>query len=247
MRALVIGGCGFLGGAVARELMRQGCDVTAFDKSVDLEIEGVSYIRGDITVLSSLKRAMKNVDEVYHYAGELRTTELFDNSYAAVYVKITKTLNILNAMHDLAIEIWGSGDRGVDLVYSEDAARVGVDRMQLDPMENDVLYIDAIRRVNVSNAANKIISTTKSKSYLRQFPLRRGEDETSCEFDTQGSFGAYTTELDRGLLKTVSYFSGMPKDMLREASAFYDGCSDVSGSDLTIQARKQVETDERAT
>jgi UDP-glucose 4-epimerase len=97
MRAIVIGGCGFLGGTVARELLRRGRDVIVFDKSIKHDISGVSYVILDIFDLFSLKKAMVGADEDYHYAGEVGTTELFRNPHAAVSVNISGTLNVLNA------------------------------------------------------------------------------------------------------------------------------------------------------
>ncbi|ARN82620.1 NAD-dependent epimerase/dehydratase family protein [Methylocystis bryophila] len=77
MRAIVIGGCGFLGGDVARELLKRGYDVIVFDKLIENKIGGSRHIAGDINDLFSLSEAMEGVDAVYHYAGELGTTEIF--------------------------------------------------------------------------------------------------------------------------------------------------------------------------
>ena len=96
MRALVLGGCGFLGGSAANELLRRGYDVVVLDKFIENEIDGVSYIRGDVTDIESLQAAIKGMDEIYHYAGELGTTELFQDPHAAVAVNISGTLNVLS-------------------------------------------------------------------------------------------------------------------------------------------------------
>jgi nucleoside-diphosphate-sugar epimerase len=55
MRAIVIGGCGFLGGDVGRELLMRGHDVIVYDKAIVNIIEGARHISDDITDLFSLR------------------------------------------------------------------------------------------------------------------------------------------------------------------------------------------------
>ena len=313
MRAIVIGGYGFLGGAVAIELLKRGHDVIVFDKSIENELEGASYIRGDINDAASLKDAMEGVDAVYHYAGEIGTTELFENPHAAVSVNISGTLNVLNAameckvkrmmycsmpsiwlnpysitkkaatdicmaykkhfgfdvrvmrifnaygpgqhlypvrkivtiftlqaMHGLSLEIWGNGEQYVDLVYTEDAARIVIDNMQNEYMGNTVLDVDAAFHVTVREVANKIIRLTGSKSQLISLPMRRGEDDNTYSLDINARHGTYTTDIDTGLAQTISYFSNLPKHELQKAIEFYYGRNDVYGSDLTIRATQHL-------
>ncbi len=95
-QAVVIGGAGFLGKAVAQELIRRGRDVTSFDRS-ECGVDGVRSAVGDIADAHALTEVMAGVDEVYHLAGMLGTTELNDDLRRSVEVNIFGSLNVFEA------------------------------------------------------------------------------------------------------------------------------------------------------
>ena len=103
MRAVVIGGLGFLGGAVAEELLRRGDDVVVLDAeghqgACDRRFEGgAAFVRGDIRHRPTLVRAFAGADEVYHLAGALGTSELEDQIGLAVDVNVAGTVNVFEA------------------------------------------------------------------------------------------------------------------------------------------------------
>jgi len=84
MQVLVIGGMGFLGAAIVREIRARGDDVTVGDRSGSPEEcrnmfgEGVSWTRMDILDEKSLRHAFRGMDEIYHLAGLLGTSELVE-------------------------------------------------------------------------------------------------------------------------------------------------------------------------
>ena len=76
-RVLVTGGAGFIGGRVVEQLVERGCDVRVFDNFYrsDPEVvarlerlDGVEIHEGDVRYLSSIERAMHDIDEVVHLA-----------------------------------------------------------------------------------------------------------------------------------------------------------------------------------
>ncbi len=72
MKALVTGGGGFLGGAVAGLLLARGDDVRTLNRSgaPHLAARGVSALRGDITDPAAVGAAVRGVDVVFHVAGK---------------------------------------------------------------------------------------------------------------------------------------------------------------------------------
>ncbi len=65
---LVIGGTGFLGGEIIKQLARRGERVRVLSRQEHKVPEGVDVIQGDITDPESLKRACDGIETVYHTA-----------------------------------------------------------------------------------------------------------------------------------------------------------------------------------
>ena len=97
--ALVIGSAGFLGRAVVAELNTRGRHVIAFDRtSVDSRHgDRVTYVVGDIVDRSSVDAVMAGVDEVYHLAGALGTSELDDQLRRSIDLNIMGSLNVFES------------------------------------------------------------------------------------------------------------------------------------------------------
>lgn len=69
---LVIGGAGYLGSILCRDLLKKGYSVKVLDnltKGSSGLIEGCKFIKGDIRNISDIVRAIKDVDAVIHLAG----------------------------------------------------------------------------------------------------------------------------------------------------------------------------------
>lgn len=72
MIALVTGGGGFLGGAIARKLLEQGCTVRTLQRGQYplLEQAGAHCIRADLTDADAVLAAAKGCDAVFHVAAK---------------------------------------------------------------------------------------------------------------------------------------------------------------------------------
>ena len=104
MRVVVVGGQGFLGGAIAQELVNRGDSVVVFDKDADEQVcaglfgvSAVEVVRGDITKPRDLYDAFRGAGEVYHLAGVLGTSELEDSVLGAVEGNVVGSINVFAA------------------------------------------------------------------------------------------------------------------------------------------------------
>lgn len=103
MKALVTGGCGFIGRHLVRELVKNDVDVVVIDKALGLELrEEIPEANFNVWDLTNTHipwmPILSDVDTVYHLAGMLGTSELFDHIIDAEKVNVIGTLNLLEAM-----------------------------------------------------------------------------------------------------------------------------------------------------
>ncbi len=105
MRYLVTGATGFIGGRVARLLVRNGHSVRALvrdpEKAADLARLGMTLYRGDITDAKTLRDPMRGVDGLFHVAGwyEVGTRD----AAAGARINVEGTRNVLQAMGDVGV------------------------------------------------------------------------------------------------------------------------------------------------
>ncbi|CAA9328491.1 MAG: dTDP-glucose 4,6-dehydratase [uncultured Nocardioidaceae bacterium] len=104
MRAVVVGGAGFLGGAIAEELLRRGDSVVVFDELVSTErcaaVFGpgaVEIAAADMLDAAALSDAFSGADEVYHLAGILGTSELEERVQDAIISNIAGAVGVFEA------------------------------------------------------------------------------------------------------------------------------------------------------
>lgn len=104
MRVVVVGGRGFLGGAVVSELLARG-DAVSIVEPAGVSSHGdarfgagrVRYVAGDMMRPDTLIAAFDGADEIYHMGGKLGTSELEDTVHEAVAANITGALNVFDA------------------------------------------------------------------------------------------------------------------------------------------------------
>jgi UDP-glucose 4-epimerase len=100
MNCFVTGGAGFIGSHVVSELIKRQFDVTIYDLTPDALARNsprVKFVEGDIRDSDRLSKSLKHADAIFHLAGLLGTTELFDIPRQAIEVNINGALNVLLA------------------------------------------------------------------------------------------------------------------------------------------------------
>jgi UDP-glucose 4-epimerase len=109
MKILVIGGAGYIGSHVVRELIDKKFTVTVFDNlstgTMDNVFNDTEFIKGDILNVEDLKNAMKNgFDGIFHFAAFKAAGESMINPQKYSINNINGTLNILNTATEYGID-----------------------------------------------------------------------------------------------------------------------------------------------
>jgi 2-alkyl-3-oxoalkanoate reductase len=96
MNALVTGGGGFIGSALAYELVKKGYRVTSFSRNdyPELRENGINVKRGDISDINSVLEACKNIDIIFHVAAKAGISGIYGDYYRT---NVTGTGNIIHA------------------------------------------------------------------------------------------------------------------------------------------------------
>jgi len=104
MKCVVIGGSGFLGGAIVDELVARGDQVISADRNIRELKDGVESRFCDLTEPSTIKDVVDGADEVYLIAGVLGTSELDDQIISAIRVNVMGAVNTLNACVEAGVK-----------------------------------------------------------------------------------------------------------------------------------------------
>ncbi|MBW6451392.1 MAG: NAD-dependent epimerase/dehydratase family protein [DPANN group archaeon] len=95
MKIFITGGTGFLGRLIITELLKKNHEITTFTMDVNVDMpKTVKVIKGDILDKTSLLKAMKGHDAVYHLAAILDESVAYDKMHK---VNVDGTQNVLEA------------------------------------------------------------------------------------------------------------------------------------------------------
>ena len=119
MRALLTGGTGFVGAAVARALLRQGWEVRALTRAGadprNLRALQLEVVQGDLNDAGSLERAARGCAAVLHVAADYRLGAR--NPQELYQTNVEGTRNLLNAAR---------AARAERIVYTSSVATIGI-------------------------------------------------------------------------------------------------------------------------
>ena len=101
--ALVTGGGGFLGGAIVRQLLREGYSVKSFSRGSYPELTelGVEQFRGDLADFEAVKKASAGCSIVFHVAAKWGMTGEYSEYYRT---NVEGTANIIEACRHHSIQ-----------------------------------------------------------------------------------------------------------------------------------------------
>ncbi len=121
MHILVIGGAGYIGSHVVKELLQNNVQVTVFDDMSTGQLENLfpkaAFVEGSILDIPALEKVMQGVDGVIHLAAKKAVGESMDHPDKYAINNITGTLNILNTMAKYGVK---------NFVFSSSAAVYGM-------------------------------------------------------------------------------------------------------------------------
>jgi len=115
-RVLVTGAGGFIGSHLVERLLEEECEVVAFVKYNSLNkwgwldsfdkkvLDKIEIFIGDIRNADSVRKAIKDVDVVFHLAALISIPYSYDSPESYVETNIKGTLNILQACLDYSVE-----------------------------------------------------------------------------------------------------------------------------------------------
>ncbi|MEJ2594666.1 MAG: NAD-dependent epimerase/dehydratase family protein [bacterium] len=110
-KVLVFGGSGFLGSHVADQLSLAGYEVYIFDQQESEFLrDDQQMIIGDITNRDAIRKAVKGMDYVYHFAAVADIAEAQDNPVMTIEINILSTAYILDACREYKVKrlLYGS-------------------------------------------------------------------------------------------------------------------------------------------
>jgi UDP-glucose 4-epimerase len=98
MRALVLGGSGFVGSHVADALSAAGHEVTVFDATESPWLrDDQRFVHGDITDLPGVSAAVAGQELIYNFAGLADIDESRDRPLDTVHINVGGNANVLEA------------------------------------------------------------------------------------------------------------------------------------------------------
>ena len=165
-RVLVTGGSGFIGSALVKVLLKNGCKVRVLDDNsrgaarrlADVERD-IEFIAGDIRDATAVHAAMRGVDEVHHLAFVNGTEFFYSAPELVLDVGVKGMVNVIDACR-------AAGVRRLILASSSEVYQ-SPPRVPTD--ESAQLIVPDPHNPRLSYGAGKIISEVMAINYGRKF------------------------------------------------------------------------------
>jgi UDP-glucose 4-epimerase len=106
-KVIVTGGAGFIGRYVVQKLLQLDHEVIIYDVAqpdFNFGQHQFTFFEGDIQDKIKLKGIIQGVQEIYHFAGLLGTSELFKNPQEAFNVNVQGLINILELATQMSVK-----------------------------------------------------------------------------------------------------------------------------------------------
>ena len=159
MKALVTGGCGFIGSHLVDELVNLGYEVIVIDNEsseaneVFYKNDSATYCKKDIADYEAISGLFNGVDYVFHLAAESRIGPCIENPALACKTNVMGTCNILQASRVNNVK---------RVVYSSTSACYGLS--EVIPMHED-LPLDNLNPYSTSKLAGEDLCNMYTKLY----------------------------------------------------------------------------------
>src|SRR5215472_15575387 len=106
MKAVVLGGCGFLGSTIVSLLIEDGVDVVVLD-TCQPGVKGLPvaapWVKGSVLDSDLLNLVLRDADEVYHLAGMLGTSELQESVQSAIATNVIGAVNVFESARRVGV------------------------------------------------------------------------------------------------------------------------------------------------
>jgi len=216
-------------------------------------------IKGTLNVLEAcLRHGVKTIfyptkpnEWLNTYSITKRAGEEFAQMYASLHkldIRILRWLNaygpgqkaypirkavpvmIIQALAGVDIEVWGTGNQPVDLIFSQDLARNTV--LYTLKEKGDAMVRDTGNsiRMTVNERAEMIQTMANSRARIKHLPMRLGENQAQpvqllpspTAADLLG-LTASTTALEDGMSATIEYYARLSTQAHEAVLTFYYG------------------------
>ena len=103
MKVLITGGAGFIGSNLAKRLVEDGHSVVVLDsllrgnKLDKTTYSKIEFLKGDVRDLTTVTRASKNCDLIFHFAAVLGVDIVADNPVETMDIEVIGTRNVVEA------------------------------------------------------------------------------------------------------------------------------------------------------
>jgi len=246
MRAVVVGGRGFLGAAVVRELLDRGDDVVVLDPRASQQgcddqfgCGRVRDVVGDMLDPAGLRRHFAGAGEVYHMGGKLGTSELDDALHEAVAANITGSLHVFEAAEHAGVptifyptkpNVW-LNTYTITKVAAEQFAEIFNERGKVQI--RSLRYFNAYGPGQALGPVRKIIPFFVARALNRLPLLVYGDGEQTVDMIYSEDIGRITVAFTRSGYRGTAIDCGRGEEMTVNAVA--RAVNDVTGNPAGIE------------